>query len=786
MKKERLFQILLTLMFCILFSGTTPAQQPNILWIMTDDQRMDSNSIYNLSTTGTEDSPLGHVSSPNVDALAAEGVFFPNTYCNSPACAPSRGSMITGKYPHHAGIYGFEQTHDQPDFVNQNLPQMMKELGYQASLLGKGGYRIYQWGPGVTWSSLNFYDYEMDYKNDLRALGFTDWYSRAYWEGGENIGTRTEFYFPDGRELFYFTDRKGGLTTEDLENKAQAEEELDLLYSYTRSNPDLIIGGQSPMPKDKTVDGRILEEFKNYLSHQGQQYQTLADKTMFGANPSSPQFINLSFHFPHTPVLPPKEFRDQFKDQNYEVPDFDQSEVDKLPPQMKALYEKLKIDGLRPEEKQQAIRDYYAFCAYGDYLVGEAVNAFKNYSKKNGQEYLILYVSGDHGWHLGEQGIEAKFTPWRLSTQGMAIVASSRADKYPVGTVYDGLAEYVDFVPTMLAAAGADLTQPNYQHLDGYDWAELLSEEKEEKEYIIGEMNHVVGPRAYLRNKNFAFSMRTRPSNAKPGGNVVPNQDIQWALEAEASEVDLALYDLRIDPDEQNNLANQEAYAALSDWFRTKLGRIVLGDGRIECDWSQINTYDRSDFALGSDDKKLDIPDDIIPDITQIDIVPTRIQMTVEDQKVLDYTIEGSSGSVSWSSSDPQVATVDQNGQVTLLSKGYAGITATLPDGQSDICVVYTQPEIRKDEEENVTLDIKKKDELSYVYPNPFHEQLDISSLPSEYEHIEVWNLSGQHIEDISIQEYPSKTIGQKWPKGTYILKITTKSEPLSIKVIKQ
>ena len=75
----------------------------------------------------------------------------------------------------------------------------------------------------------------------------------------------------------------------------------------------------------------------------------------------------------------------------------------------------------------------------------------------------------------------------------------------------------------------------------------------------------------------------------------------------------MTLYDLETDPLERNNVAYQKDYEELAAWFRNKLGRIVLGDGRIECDWSQENAYALGDFAPGADDKQADIPAELIP-----------------------------------------------------------------------------------------------------------------------------------------------------------------------------
>ena len=138
----------------------------------------------------------------------------------------------------------------------------------------------------------------------------------------------------------------------------------------------------------------------------------------------------------------------------------------------------------------------------------------------------------------------------------------------------------------------------------------FVGNDKEVREYVLGEIHLVAGPRAYLRCKDFAFSMRTRPQR-----KLTPNQNVKWALECSVKEAELALYDLRNDPNERKNVATDKKYKKLATWFREKLGNIVLGDGRIECDWSQENTYKKSDFAKGSDDKKLIIPKKKIPKI---------------------------------------------------------------------------------------------------------------------------------------------------------------------------
>lgn len=70
------------------------AMGPNILYIMTDQQRADSLGCYGNPWVKT----------PNLDALAARGALFNRYFIQSPVCVPSRTSLLTGLYPHQTGI----------------------------------------------------------------------------------------------------------------------------------------------------------------------------------------------------------------------------------------------------------------------------------------------------------------------------------------------------------------------------------------------------------------------------------------------------------------------------------------------------------------------------------------------------------------------------------------------------------------------------------------------------------------------------------------------------------
>ena len=575
-------------------------QQPDILWIVTDDQRADSISCYNRFAYGTNNNPLGPVESPNVDRLAAEGVFFPNAYCQSPGCAPSRASMLTGRYPHHSGVYGFQPHHANSEHWKENLPQVLNKAGYQTFQAGKLGVRTLGWdGNRFNWKKSRGFQTAFRKRDTFFDNHLTEWTKAGHGRTGD------VFYFPDGHTETVYTEGSPA----ELEQGKAIDRKLDILRWYADWGA-LIIGGVSPQPKERSRDGQYALQVAKYLGNANRTYTTDWGTEQQGPTTEKPLFAHVGFDFPHTPVLPPKEFRDRFKGHTYTVPAFSMEEVLKNPPQLQLLYEKGKCDDFTDAAKQQMIQNYYAFCAYGDWAIGELVTAFKEYCAKSERPWLIIYVCGDQGWHLNDHGKISKLSPWDTCMRTPMIVVSSDRSKYPPGKISEALAELVDIAPTVLAAAGVDTGTPSFSHLDGVDLAKV-ADGSQSRDYVIGECDHQIGHRGYLRTKRFSFSMRTRPT-------MEPGKDFKWALTASRKDVELALYDLRTDPLERNNVADDEQYVKVANWFRQKLQNILLGDGRVECAWTEGTTGKvyYSNFAPDADNKKIELPESIVPKVT--------------------------------------------------------------------------------------------------------------------------------------------------------------------------
>ncbi len=598
-------------------------ERPNILWIITDDHRGDALACFNKATRGTEESALGYVSSPSLDKLASEGTLFTSTYCNSPASAPSRTSMHTGQYPHHRGVFGFEYYHDGRDYTPLTMPEYMTNAGYNVVGMGKLGVRYKKYiGPKRT-GTKSIYPVFFDTGAHCK-LGLTDASSISKWAGGSISETLFSYYTDDGtKKSFYTYLRDEPIPAEHHAIRKEYMEKYDILDNYTGAKPRtknkaplFILGGVNSKSTEGTTDGVLMREFCGFLDSKG-TYNSLSKSSAPSPDPTQPQLFYIGHHFPHTDVLPSASFRAKFEGKRYNIPKFDQEELDKMPDQMKRWRRPSDIDGMSNKEKEQLIRDYYAFCAMGDSLIGVEVDRFKKFCKDAKKEYLILVVCGDHSWHLGEQGVCAKFAAYENSNHTTVIAVSSDKKLIPAGKVVNDYVEHVDFMPTILSAGGYNLNDEGFKHLDGYNLVDVISGKATKREYVIGELNAVCGPHGQIRTRDFLFGMRTRKDNGfyTKNSDVPANKEMRWALDSKLEDVDPILYDLRVDPLERNNVALDPAYKEVAEYMRTKLGNIILGDGRIEGGWDEQNTYKRSTFGIGSDDKKFDMPKEIIPKV---------------------------------------------------------------------------------------------------------------------------------------------------------------------------
>ncbi len=127
----------------LLLATAATAEKPNILWIVSED-----NSPY----IGCFGDPLANT--PAIDALAADGVIYRNTYANAAVCGPARTALITGVYPPSFGGEHMRSQAALPAFM-KIYPKYLQDAGYYTTNNSKQDYNIDQNTPGWDESSRN-------------------------------------------------------------------------------------------------------------------------------------------------------------------------------------------------------------------------------------------------------------------------------------------------------------------------------------------------------------------------------------------------------------------------------------------------------------------------------------------------------------------------------------------------------------------------------------------------------------------------------------------------------
>lgn len=106
-----------------LSAATATAKPPNILFVLTDDQRYDEMGFMN---------PV--LETPNMDALAERGVHFSNAFVTTSLCSPSRASILTGMMMHNHGV--IDNNRPLPQGL-ELFPARLQAAGYQTAFVGK-------------------------------------------------------------------------------------------------------------------------------------------------------------------------------------------------------------------------------------------------------------------------------------------------------------------------------------------------------------------------------------------------------------------------------------------------------------------------------------------------------------------------------------------------------------------------------------------------------------------------------------------------------------------------
>lgn len=116
----------------VTFAAGFAKEPPNVVVFIIDDLRTE------LGCYGSE-----YVKSPNIDALAQDGVLFDKAYSQEAICAPSRMSILTGLRPQNIGIYSIFTPLRKKHKDMVTIPQFFKQNGYTTVSIGKVYHHTY-------------------------------------------------------------------------------------------------------------------------------------------------------------------------------------------------------------------------------------------------------------------------------------------------------------------------------------------------------------------------------------------------------------------------------------------------------------------------------------------------------------------------------------------------------------------------------------------------------------------------------------------------------------------
>ncbi len=147
--------------------GEQGKKKPNIIFIFADDLGYGDLGCYGQKTIQT----------PNIDAMASEGMLFTDCYAGSTVCAPSRCCLMTGRHTGHAIVRGNGGLPLPPDAVT--VAEVLKKAGYTTGIIGK-------WGLGREDSTgipnRHGFDYWFGYLHQGRAHNY---YPEYVWKNEE-------------------------------------------------------------------------------------------------------------------------------------------------------------------------------------------------------------------------------------------------------------------------------------------------------------------------------------------------------------------------------------------------------------------------------------------------------------------------------------------------------------------------------------------------------------------------------------------------------------------------
>jgi len=386
------------------------ARRPNILFVMADQ----------LSALAT--SPYGNpdVLTPTMERMAARGTVFGHSYCNSPLCAPSRASMMTGQ------LSGRLPVNDNSEELPSTVPTFVHHLrraGYATSLSGK-----------------------MHFVGADQLHGFEE-------------RLTTDIYPADFMWTKYWP------TQGDPPRRVGAPGDTEIGPSYDRQMAQMV-KESGPIPwsyqleYDEEAHFRALERLRRLGRRQG-------------ASAEQPWFLCVSYTHPHDPYVATPEYWDRYEEREITMPE-------EPPPGYEPHASDIwvntyhGVDRVAPtrEDIYRSRRGYYANTSYIDDKLGALVDEVERLGMAD--DTIIIFTS-DHGDQCGEHGMWFKRI-WHENSTRVPLIAMGPGIRK--GQHVRENVSLVDLFPTLLDLARIPMPPKGDEFLpnrDGRSFAPFLS-----------------------------------------------------------------------------------------------------------------------------------------------------------------------------------------------------------------------------------------------------------------------------------------------------------------------
>jgi arylsulfatase A-like enzyme len=340
------------------------SSKPNLLFIMTDQQRFDA-----LSYAGND-----ILNTPNMDRLAREGAWFENTHTQCAVCVPARASMLTGHTAANTKVISNRQAYVPEDtgvMPMKTYDEILSENEYECEYYGKWHTPVYRarvYNNPVT--AAGIHKTELGPGKKAAYLKYLDQlYPDRELKEGELKDTLTERpYVPDP------IDRRLDLKNKGLESDIKV--------------------GQSDIHGITTIPAAYhISAFEAGKTIQA--LERLKDKAFS---------ITCSFHHPHPPYLAAEKYSHMYPQEKMIPPvSIDDDMVNSPYLKVKRRTDEKYSD---PKMIQHFISEYYALVKEVDDWVGQILDKLDDFGLTDNT--MVVFTS-DHGEMLGSHGMRGKF-----------------------------------------------------------------------------------------------------------------------------------------------------------------------------------------------------------------------------------------------------------------------------------------------------------------------------------------------------------------------------------------